>query len=383
MTAHPSLPLGTSAAGVRPAPLRRDFPIFAEQSGAGVPRLRAPARKSRRSVIDGVAELLPHRLRQRASRRLSAERALDRAVRGGARDACARFLNAADASEIVFVRGATEAINLVAYSWGAAFLKAGDEVLSSPSSSITPISCRGRLLRDRIGFKLVVAPIDATGGLDLAAFEALLDAAHQAGRGDAARQRHRRDGAGRDASRSWRMPRAPRCWSTAARRRRACRSMCRRSAAISMSSPATRSTGRPASACCRARHELLDGDAALAGRRRHDPQRHLREDRLPGPAAPLRGRHARHFRRASGSRSRSILSRALGRDAILRARGGADRLRRRPAVARCRACSWSAPGSGGSASCRSMSRACTRTMWRPCSTSTVSRCGPGIIARSR
>jgi cysteine desulfurase/selenocysteine lyase len=90
-----------------------------------------------------------------------------------AREKTRAFLNAADAREIVFVRGATEGINLVAQSWGATFLKAGDEVLISElehHSNIVP----WQLLRDRIGIRLVVAPIDATGGLDLAAFEALL-----------------------------------------------------------------------------------------------------------------------------------------------------------------------------------------------------------------
>ena len=84
-----------------------------------------------------------------------------------------RFLNAADPREIVFVRGATEAINLVAQSWGGAFLEAGDEVVISElehHSNIVP----WQLLRDRIGIRLVVAPIDATGGLDLAAFAARL-----------------------------------------------------------------------------------------------------------------------------------------------------------------------------------------------------------------
>jgi len=68
------------------------------------------------------------------------------------------------------VRGATEAINLVAYSWGTSQLKAGDEVVLSElehHSNIVP----WQLLRDRVGIKIAVAPIDATGGLDLAAFE--------------------------------------------------------------------------------------------------------------------------------------------------------------------------------------------------------------------
>jgi cysteine desulfurase/selenocysteine lyase len=90
-----------------------------------------------------------------------------------AREKVRRFLNAADPREIVFVRSTTEAINLVAQSWGPAFLKPEDEILISVlehHSNIVP----WQLLRDRIGIRLVVAPLDATGGLDLAAFEARL-----------------------------------------------------------------------------------------------------------------------------------------------------------------------------------------------------------------
>ncbi len=90
-----------------------------------------------------------------------------------ARETARRFLNAGDASEIVFVRGATEGINLVVHSWGGAFLRAEDEVLITElehHANIVP----WQLLRDRIGFALKVAPIDATGGLDLAALDRLI-----------------------------------------------------------------------------------------------------------------------------------------------------------------------------------------------------------------
>src|SRR5216683_2254106 len=66
-------------------------------------------------------------------------------------------------------------IDLVAYSWGQTFLKAGDEVLITEMehhANIVP----WQLLRDRVGVKLVVAPVDATNGLDMAAFESLLSA---------------------------------------------------------------------------------------------------------------------------------------------------------------------------------------------------------------
>jgi cysteine desulfurase / selenocysteine lyase len=83
-----------------------------------------------------------------------------------------RFLGAADPREIVFVRGATEAVNLVARTLGAGF-KAGDEVLITHlehHSNIVP----WQMLRDEKGVVLKVAPVNDLGELDLDAFEKLL-----------------------------------------------------------------------------------------------------------------------------------------------------------------------------------------------------------------
>lgn len=80
--------------------------------------------------------------------------------------------------EVVFTRGATEAINLVAQSWGAANLKAGDRVLLSVlehHSNIVP----WQLLRDRIGFEIDVCPLTEDGQIDLDAAEAMLTPAHK------------------------------------------------------------------------------------------------------------------------------------------------------------------------------------------------------------
>ncbi|HUC71848.1 MAG TPA: cysteine desulfurase, partial [Stellaceae bacterium] len=120
------------------------------------------------AVIDGIAEFYRRDYANvhRGVYRLSAR---STELFEEAREKVRRFLNAAEPREIVFVRNTTEAINLVAQSWGAAFLEAGDEVLISVlehHSNIVP----WQLLRDRIGIRLVVAPIDATGGLDLAVF---------------------------------------------------------------------------------------------------------------------------------------------------------------------------------------------------------------------
>jgi cysteine desulfurase/selenocysteine lyase len=154
-----------------PRRIRRDFPIFERNPGLVFLDSGASAQKPA-SVIDGIADYYrtDYANVHRGVYRLSA-RSTD--LYEGARDTVRRFLNAADASEIVFVRGATEAINLVANTWGATFLKEGDEVLITElehHANIVP----WQLLRQRTGLKLVPAPIDATGGLDMAAFEKLL-----------------------------------------------------------------------------------------------------------------------------------------------------------------------------------------------------------------
>jgi cysteine desulfurase / selenocysteine lyase len=151
--------------------IRRDFPIFERNPGLVFLDTAASAQKPK-PVIDGVAEFFrtDYANVHRGVYRLSAA-STDQYEK--ARETVRRFINAAHADEIVFVRGTTEAINLVAYSWGAKFLQAGDEIVLSElehHSNIVP----WQLLRDRIGFKILAAPIDAGGGIDLAAFERLL-----------------------------------------------------------------------------------------------------------------------------------------------------------------------------------------------------------------
>ncbi|NKD76296.1 cysteine desulfurase [Haematospirillum sp. H1815] len=83
------------------------------------------------------------------------------------------FLNAASEREIILTRGATEAINLVANSYGRAFLKSGDEIVLTElehHSNIVP----WQMLRDQLGLVLKVAPVRDDGSLDLDAFSDLL-----------------------------------------------------------------------------------------------------------------------------------------------------------------------------------------------------------------
>lgn len=90
-----------------------------------------------------------------------------------ARKKVRRFINAASEKEILFVRGTTEAVNLVAQSYGRTYLQAGDEVLISHMehhSNIVP----WQLLRDQTGIVLKVIPIDERGELRMDEFERLL-----------------------------------------------------------------------------------------------------------------------------------------------------------------------------------------------------------------
>lgn len=91
----------------------------------------------------------------------------------GARETVRRYLNAASTKEVVFTRGTTEAINLVASSFGSAFVKEGDEVLITGMehhSNIVP----WQLLCERTGARLRVAPLDDRGDVVIEEWERLL-----------------------------------------------------------------------------------------------------------------------------------------------------------------------------------------------------------------
>lgn len=95
-----------------------------------------------------------------------------------ARERVARFMGAGSANEIVFVRGATEGINLVAQSWGGAHLKAGDRIMLSQlehHSNIVP----WQMLAEKIGVHIDVCPLTADGLIDLDWLEANLTEQHK------------------------------------------------------------------------------------------------------------------------------------------------------------------------------------------------------------
>lgn len=90
-----------------------------------------------------------------------------------ARETVARFINAPRSHEVIWTRGTTEAINLVAQSWGVSELRAGDEVVLSTlehHANIVP----WQLVAQRTGAVIRVIPLDERGNLDMAAYLAML-----------------------------------------------------------------------------------------------------------------------------------------------------------------------------------------------------------------
>ncbi len=95
-----------------------------------------------------------------------------------ARRRTAEFIGAKVPEEVIFVRGATEGINLVAQSWGGTFLKPGDRIMLSTlehHSNIVP----WQLIADRADAAIDVAPLTADGRVDLAALESTLTERHK------------------------------------------------------------------------------------------------------------------------------------------------------------------------------------------------------------
>jgi cysteine desulfurase/selenocysteine lyase len=155
--------------------VRRDFPILNERVN-GKPLVwfdNAATTQKPQSVIDRLAYFYAHENSNihRAAHELAA-RATD--AYEAARNKVQRFLGAASANEIIFVRGATEAINLVAKTWGVANIGEGDEIVVSlleHHANIVP----WQQLAAQVGAKIRVIPVDDSGQLKLDELQKLLN----------------------------------------------------------------------------------------------------------------------------------------------------------------------------------------------------------------
>ena len=154
--------------------VREDFPVLSREVG-GKPLIyldNAASAQKPRQVIERLNHYyaLEHANIHRGVHMLSQEAT---AAYETARARVAKFIHAAEPRECIFTRGTTEAINLVASSWGGANLQAGDEVLITQMehhANIVP----WQMLEQSRGIKLVVAPIDERGQLILEEWEKLL-----------------------------------------------------------------------------------------------------------------------------------------------------------------------------------------------------------------
>jgi cysteine desulfurase/selenocysteine lyase len=156
--------------------IREDFPIL-KQKVHGKPLVyldNAATSQKPAKVIDAILRFYTHDCSNvHRGVHLLSERATE--AYEGARTKTQRFLNAPDSREIVFVRGTTEGINLVAQSYGRQNVKAGDEVLITAMehhSNIVP----WQILCEEKNAVLRVAPINDRGELILEEFEKLLNA---------------------------------------------------------------------------------------------------------------------------------------------------------------------------------------------------------------
>ena len=155
--------------------IRKQFPIL-EQTVHGKPLVyldNAATTQKPRCVIDTISELYctinanvhrgVHHLSQVATTAME-----------NARETVRRFIGAKHSHEIIFTRGTTESINLVASSFGSTFLKAGDEVIISTMehhSNIVP----WQMLRDRTGITLRIIPLKDDCTLDIEAYKGLFN----------------------------------------------------------------------------------------------------------------------------------------------------------------------------------------------------------------
>jgi cysteine desulfurase/selenocysteine lyase len=182
MSIHPIRVAPLAPRGANATPLafdvmrvRQDFPIL-RQEVHGQPLVyfdNAATTQKPRAVLDALQHYYSH---DNANIHRAVHLLGERATRAyeEARQKVCRFLGAAEPREIIFVRGTTEGINLVAQSWGRANLRAGDEIIVSAMehhSNIVP----WQILCEQTGAVLRVVPISDDGDFLLDEYEKLLN----------------------------------------------------------------------------------------------------------------------------------------------------------------------------------------------------------------
>ncbi len=155
--------------------IRQDFPILQRTVAGGAPLVyldNAATSQKPVAVIQAMDDYY-RRINANVHRGVHTLSEEATAAFEGARDKVARFIHAPHSRQVIFTRGATESINLVAHTWGRANLRPGDEVLITEMehhANIVP----WQILRDQVGFTLRYVPVTDQGLLDLDALDELL-----------------------------------------------------------------------------------------------------------------------------------------------------------------------------------------------------------------
>lgn len=155
--------------------IRADFPILHQEAYPGAPLVYLDSAASSQKPL-AVIEAMDAYYRQTNANvhrgiHILSERATN--AYEGARERIARFINAPDPAEVIYVRNATEGFNLIAQSWGRANLKPGDEILLTEMehhANLVP----WQLLAQQMGARLKFVPFHPDGTLDLSNLSELL-----------------------------------------------------------------------------------------------------------------------------------------------------------------------------------------------------------------
>jgi len=157
-----------------PAGLRAQFPLLT-QSVNGKPLVYLDNAATTQKPLAVIEAVDTYYREYNSNVHRGAHHLADRATRvmEAARDSVRQFINAPDRAEVIFTRGTTESINLVAHSWARSNLRAGDEIVISAlehHANIVP----WQLVCEAVGARLRVIPINDAGELELAAVPGLI-----------------------------------------------------------------------------------------------------------------------------------------------------------------------------------------------------------------
>lgn len=156
--------------------IRQDFPIFERQVKPGVPLVYLDSTATTQKPLSVLRAMDEFYRRSNANIHRGVHTLAEEATAmyEAARQKVAAFIHAPDPRQVIFTRNASEAINLVAYAWGRATLKAGDLIILTEMehhSNLVP----WQMLKAERGVDLEFVPVTGDGLLDLEAYRALLD----------------------------------------------------------------------------------------------------------------------------------------------------------------------------------------------------------------